>query len=148
MSKFKDFVSGGENAESLRMRDTAKRDRQLAPPPAWQRHRRLIIVCTAVAVTLGLLATWPWRFSGISTFRRPRATHSPTLCASDPGIVTLRVHAGDAVSKGAVLAVVDSHDSPRSCHRHRQPWRACRSIGSAPSSMRQQARRYWIAARA
>ena len=130
MSKFKDYESGGE-AESLRMRDTAGQDRQLAPAPAWRRHRRVIIVSAAVAVALLTLAMWLWRFSGINTsVDRSRLTiatverglfvrdvaadgqvvaaSSPTLYASDTGIVTLRVHAGDAVRKAEVLAVVDS----------------------------------------
>lgn len=133
MSKFKDYDPGDADAQSLRMRDTAGQDRQLAPASAWQRHRRLIIVAAAVAVALVLLAVWLWRFSGISTsVDRSRLTiasverglfvrdvaadgqvvaaSSPTLYASDTGIVTLHVHAGDAVQKGEVLAVVDSPD--------------------------------------
>jgi HlyD family secretion protein len=133
MSKFKDYESGAEDAQSLQMRDTAGQDRQLAPAPAWQRHRRLLIVSAAVAVALVLLAVWLWRFGGISTsvdhsrltvatverglFVRDVAADgqvvaasSPTLYASDTGIVTLHVHAGDAVKKGEVLAVVDSPD--------------------------------------
>jgi HlyD family secretion protein len=36
------------------------------------------------------------------------AAVSPTLYASAPGAVTLKVHAGDAVTKGEVIAVIDS----------------------------------------
>ncbi len=38
------------------------------------------------------------------------AASSPTLYAIETGIVALRVHAGDAVKKGQVLAVIDSPD--------------------------------------
>jgi HlyD family secretion protein len=131
MSKFKDYDS--DSAETLRMRDTAGQDRQLAPPPAWRRHRRLIIVAGAVGVALVALAVWLLRFSGInSSVDRSRLTiatverglfvrdvaadgqvvaaSSPTLYAIDTGIIALRVHAGDAVKKGQVLAIIDSPD--------------------------------------
>ncbi|MEJ0008166.1 MAG: biotin/lipoyl-binding protein [Steroidobacteraceae bacterium] len=36
------------------------------------------------------------------------AASSPTLYAIEAGIISLRVHAGDAVKKGQVLAVIDS----------------------------------------
>jgi HlyD family secretion protein len=131
MSKFKDYDS--ESAETLRMRDTAGQDRQLAPPPAWRRHRRLIIVAVAVGAALVMLAVWLLRFSGInSSVDRTRLTiatverglfvrdvaadgqvvaaSSPTLYAIETGIISLRVHAGDAVKKGQLLAVIDSPD--------------------------------------
>jgi HlyD family secretion protein len=131
MSKFKDYVSG--DPESLQMRDTAGQDRALAPPPVWRRHRRLIIVGVAVIAALGLLTVWLLRFSGInSSVDRSRLTiatverglfvrdvaadgqvvaaSSPTLYAIETGIIALRVHAGDAVKKGQVLAVIDSPD--------------------------------------
>ncbi len=38
------------------------------------------------------------------------AAASPTLYANALGTVSLKVHAGDAVTKGQVLAVVDSPD--------------------------------------
>ena len=38
------------------------------------------------------------------------AASSPTLYAIETGIISLRVHAGDAVKKGQVLAVIDSPD--------------------------------------
>jgi HlyD family secretion protein len=131
MSKFKDYDS--DSAETLRMRDTAGQDRQLAPPPAWRRHRRLIIVAAAIGAALVMLAVWVLRFSGInSSVDRSRLTiatverglfvrdvaadgqvvaaSSPTLYAIETGIIALRVHAGDAVKKGQVLAVIDSPD--------------------------------------
>ncbi|HEY1900480.1 MAG TPA: HlyD family efflux transporter periplasmic adaptor subunit [Steroidobacteraceae bacterium] len=131
MSKFKDYDS--DSAETLRMRDTAGQDRELAPPPAWRRHRRLIIVALAGGAALVVLAVWLLRFSGInSSVDRSRLTiatverglfvrdvaadgqvvaaSSPTLYAIETGIISLRVHAGDAVKKGQVLAVIDSPD--------------------------------------
>ena len=131
MSKFKDYDS--DSAETLRMRDTAGQDRQLAPPPVWRRHRRLIIVAVGIGAALVVLTLWLLRFSGInSSVDRSRLTiaaverglfvrdvaadgqvvaaSSPTLYAIESGIIALRVHAGDAVKKGQVLAVIDSPD--------------------------------------
>jgi HlyD family secretion protein len=131
MSKFKDYEP--DDLETRRMRDTAGQDRQLAPPPAWRRHRSLIIVALGVGTALVVLAVWLLRFSGInSSVDRSRLTiasverglfvrdvaadgqvvaaSSPTLYAIDSGIISLRVHAGDAVKKGQVLAVIDSPD--------------------------------------
>jgi HlyD family secretion protein len=131
MSKFKDYVS--HSAETLRMRDTAGQDRQLAPPSAWRRHRRVIIVAAGVGAALVVLGLWLLRFSGInSSVDRSRLTiasverglfvrdvaadgqvvaaSSPTLYAIETGIISLRVHAGDAVKKGQLLAVIDSPD--------------------------------------
>jgi HlyD family secretion protein len=131
MSKFKDYDS--DSAETLRMRDTAGQDRELAPPTVWRRHRRLILVGLSVAAALVVLTVWLLRFSGInSSVDRSRLTiatverglfvrdvaadgqvvaaSSPTLYAIESGIIALRVHAGDAVKKGQVLAVIDSPD--------------------------------------
>jgi HlyD family secretion protein len=131
MSKFKDYDPN--SAESLRMRDTAGQDRALEQPSALRRHRRLIILGGAAAAGLIGLVIWLLRFSGInSSVDRSRLTiaaverglfvrdvaadgqvvaaSSPTLYAIETGIITLRVHAGDAVKKGQVLAVIDSPD--------------------------------------
>jgi HlyD family secretion protein len=131
MSKFKDYESGG--TESLQMRDTAGQDRQLEQAPAWRRHQRLIIVGVGVVAALVVLTVWLLRFSGInSSVDRSRLTiaaverglfvrdvaadgqvvaaSSPTLYAIESGIIALRVHAGDAVKKGQVLAVIDGPD--------------------------------------
>jgi HlyD family secretion protein len=131
MSKFKDYDS--DSAETLRMRDTAGQDRELAPPTMWRRHRRLILSALGGGAALVVLVVWLLRFSGInSSVDRSRLTiasverglfvrdvaadgqvvaaSSPTLYAIETGIIALRVHAGDAVKKGQVLAVIDSPD--------------------------------------
>jgi HlyD family secretion protein len=133
MSKFKDYESQAEGADAIRMRDTAGQDTPLEQPSALRRHRRLIIVGLCAAVALVVLVTWLLRFSGInSSVDRSRLTiatverglfvrdvaadgqvvaaSSPTLYAIETGIITLHVHAGDAVKKGQVLAVIDSPD--------------------------------------
>ncbi len=102
-------------------------------PAAWKRHRRLILVALAVGIAVVMLAIWLQRFSGINasvdksrltlgTVERGLfvrdvaadgqvvAASSPTLYAAAQGIIALRVHAGDAVKKGQLLAVVDSPD--------------------------------------
>ena len=131
MSKFKDYES--DSTQLLRMRDTAGQDRQLEQPSAWRRHRRLIIVSLAGAVAIVMLVVWLLRFSGINaSVDRSRLTiatvarglfvrdvaadgqvvaaSSPTLYAAAQGIITLKVHAGDAAKKGELLAVIDSPD--------------------------------------
>ncbi len=131
MSKFKDYEP--DSAESLRMRDTAGQDRALEQPSGLRRHRRLIIVSILAVAGLVALGVWFMRFSGISSsVDRTRLTiatverglfvrdvaadgqvvaaSSPTLYAIEAGIISLRVHAGDAVKKGQVLAVIDSPD--------------------------------------
>jgi HlyD family secretion protein len=131
MSKFKDYES--ENAETLRMRDTAGQDRALEQPSALRRHRRLIIVSAVVVAALVAFGLWMLRYSGINAsvdqsrltvatvekglFVRDLAADgqvvaasSPTLYAIETGIVGLKVHAGDAVKKGQVLAVIESPD--------------------------------------
>ena len=64
------------------------------------------------------------------------AAVSPTLYANALGTVTLKVHAGDTVSKGQVLAVVDSPDLDREALAGAgDPGQPARSIGSGRSSM-------------
>jgi HlyD family secretion protein len=115
------------------LRDTSAQDRELAPKNIFKRHRTLIIALLAAALALGVLAVYLVRYSGaglsidrsrvsIATVERGSfvrdiaadgqvvAAVSPTLYANALGTVTFKVHAGDAVAKGQVLAVVESPD--------------------------------------
>ena len=115
------------------LRDTSGQDRVIEPKKIWQRHPKLLIIGAIAVVLLGLLVTYLWRYSGagvsvdrarvsIATVERGSfvrdiaadgqvvAAVSPTLYANALGTVNLKVHAGDTVSKGQVLAVIDSPD--------------------------------------
>ena len=115
------------------LRDTTAQDRVIERASPWVRHRKLFIVILAAALGLGALIAIMLRYSGagasvdrsrlsIATVERGSfvrdiaadgqvvAAVSPTLYANALGTVTLKVHAGDAVSKGQVLAVLDSPD--------------------------------------
>ncbi|MGB6354559.1 MAG: efflux RND transporter periplasmic adaptor subunit [Steroidobacteraceae bacterium] len=119
--------------EPVMLRDTTAQDRAIERTNPWVRHRTLLIVILAVAIGLGVLLTFLLRYSGagvsvdrsrlsIATVERGSfvrdiaadgqvvAAVSPTLYADSLGTVTLKVHAGDTVSKGQVLAVIDSPD--------------------------------------
>ena len=115
------------------LRDTAAQDRPIERPSQWRRHGKLAAAALVALVGLCLLL-WVWlRYSGagasvdrsrltIATVERGSfvrdiaadgqvvAAVSPTLYANALGTVSLKVHAGDGVSKGQVLAVVDSPD--------------------------------------
>ncbi len=113
---------------------TAGTDRALGPPP-WWRHRRnhfiagVLAAVIAVAVLVGAVLHVAGTAGSVDQSRLTIATVergtfvsdvaadgqivaavSPTLYASATGTVTLKVHAGDAVHKGDVLAVLDSPD--------------------------------------
>jgi HlyD family secretion protein len=115
------------------LRDTSAQDRVIEPKNPLMRHRKLILVALAAIAALGILIFILARFSGagssvdrarvsIATVERGNfvrdiaadgqvvAAVSPTLYANALGTVTLKVHAGDTVAKGQVLAVVDSPD--------------------------------------
>ncbi len=115
------------------LRDTAGQDRMIERSSVWQRHRTPIIAGLALAVGLIVLLVYVLRYSGaggsvdrsrlsIATVERGSfvrdiaadgqvvAAVSPTLYANALGTVNLKVHAGDTVSKGQVLAVIDSPD--------------------------------------
>jgi HlyD family secretion protein len=115
------------------LRDTAGQDRMLERSSVWQRHRKPIIAGIAVAAALIVLLIYVLRYSGagssvdrsrvsIATVERGSfvrdiaadgqvvAAVSPTLYADALGTVNLKVHAGDTVSKGQLLAVIDSPD--------------------------------------
>ncbi len=119
--------------EPVMLRDTAGQDRVIERESPLKRHRVWILAGLAGLVALGVLFSFLLRYSGagasvdrsrlaIATVERGSfirdiaadgqvvAAVSPTLYANALGTVTLKVHAGDAVSKGQVLAVVDSPD--------------------------------------
>jgi HlyD family secretion protein len=119
--------------EPVMLRDTSGQDRAIERASLWKRHRTLLAIVLAVVIGLGVLLTFLLRYSGagasvdrsrlsIATVERGSfirdiaadgqvvAAVSPTLYANALGTVTLKVHAGDTVSKGQVLAVIDSPD--------------------------------------
>jgi HlyD family secretion protein len=119
--------------EPVMLRDTAGQDRAIERTSLWVRHRTLIFIGLAVIIGLGVLLSYLLRYSGagasvdrsrlsIATVERGSfvrdiaadgqvvAAVSPTLYANAVGTVTLKVHAGDAVTKDQVLAIVDSPD--------------------------------------
>jgi HlyD family secretion protein len=119
--------------EPVMLRDTTAQDRVIERTSPWVRHRKLLIVILAAVLGLGALIAFMLRYSGagasvdrsrlsIATVERGSfvrdiaadgqvvAAVSPTLYADSLGTVTLKVHAGDTVSKGQVLAVIDSPD--------------------------------------
>jgi HlyD family secretion protein len=119
--------------EPIMLRDTSAQDRVIEPKNPLQRHRKIIIAALAGIAVLGVLIFTLMKYSGagvsvdrarvsIATVERGNfvrdiaadgqvvAAVSPTLYANALGTVTLKVHAGDSVAKGQVLAVVDSPD--------------------------------------
>jgi len=119
--------------EPIMLRDTSAQDRVIEPKNPLKRHRKLILAALAGVAALGALILILARYSGagasvdrarvsIATVERGNfvrdiaadgqvvAAVSPTLYANALGTVTLKVHAGDTVAKGQVLAVVDSPD--------------------------------------
>src|SRR3984893_1638904 len=119
--------------EPIMLRDTSAQDRVIEPKNPLQRHRKLIIAALAGLAALVLLIVVLVRYSGagisidrsrvsIATVERGKfvrdiaadgqvvAAVSPTLYANALGTVALKVHAGDTVAKGQVLAAVDSPD--------------------------------------
>src|SRR5579863_5177712 len=119
--------------EPVMLRDTAGQDRVIERVSPWKRHRMILLAGLAAVVALGVLVGYLLRYAGagasvdrsrltIATVERGSfvrdiaadgqvvAAVSPTLYANALGTVTLKVHAGDAVTKGQVLAIVDSPD--------------------------------------
>ena len=115
------------------LRDTSAQDRVIEPKNVFKRHRKLIVAGAIAAALLITLIVVLMRYSGagvsvdrsrvsiaavergnfvrdISADGQVVAAVSPTLYANALGTVTLKVHAGDTVTKGQVLAVVDSPD--------------------------------------
>ncbi len=114
------------------IRDTSNQDAVITPPKGHGTRRRLLIAAGAVAlVAIGWSLIHTWRGSdhsvnasrlriaevGRGTLIRDAAVNgrvvaavSPTLYAPSLATVTLKVHAGDTVKKGDVLAVLESPD--------------------------------------
>ncbi|HZW51904.1 MAG TPA: biotin/lipoyl-binding protein, partial [Rudaea sp.] len=115
----------------MAIKDTSSQDRVITPRVDGKR-RAMQIGAAVVAVALfAWIAPSAWRLfaagRSVSAARLQIATVergpfvrdiaaegsvvaavSPTLYASAPGAVVLKVHAGDAVTKGEVIAVIDS----------------------------------------
>jgi HlyD family secretion protein len=119
--------------EPVMLRDTAGQDRVIERASFWKRHQKLLLAVLAAVIGLAMLLAYVLHYAGagnsvdrsrvsIATVERGSfvrdiaadgqvvAAVSPTLYANALGTVTLKVHAGDSVSKGQVLAVVDSPD--------------------------------------
>src|SRR3981189_1965326 len=119
--------------EPVMLPDTAGQDRVIEPAGLWKRHRTLLVAGLAAVIALGGLVGLLLRYSGaglsvdrsrlsiaavergsfvrdIAADGQVVAAVSPTLYANALGTVTLKVHAGDAVTKEQVLAIVDSPD--------------------------------------
>jgi HlyD family secretion protein len=119
--------------EPVMLRDTAAQDRPIEHRSPWRRHGKLVAAVFAGVVGLCvLLGVW-LRYSGadgsvdrsrltIATVARGSfvrdivadgqviAAVSPTLYADSLGTVSLKVHAGDSISQGQVVAIIDSPD--------------------------------------
>jgi len=114
------------------IRDTSHQDTVIAQPSGRIAKRRAILAVGAVAIlaaAYGLLKTWGGSEHSVNASRlriaevtrgtlirdaavngRIVAAVSPTLYSTAPSTVTLKVHAGDTVKKGDVLAVLESPD--------------------------------------
>jgi HlyD family secretion protein len=119
--------------EPIMLRDTSAQDRVIEPKNPFKRHRKIIVAVLIAVAALLVLVLYLMRYSGagvsvdrarvsIATVERGSfvrdiaadgqvvAAVSPTLYANALGTISLKVHAGDTVSKGQVLAVIDSPD--------------------------------------
>jgi len=114
------------------IRDTSSQDAVIAPPRAQSAKRRVLIAAGAVAllaVAGALVSTYRGSDQSVSGSRlriaevtrgtlvrdasvngRVVAAISPTLYSTSPSIVTLKVAAGDTVTRGQVLAELESPD--------------------------------------
>jgi HlyD family secretion protein len=134
------------NAESSpagSMRSTAGQDTAVADNTSpWRRHRRWYLTGAAALIVVAALAWLAHKWAGsahlisadrlrITTVKQAHfvrdvaaegtivAAVSPTLFAVAPGTVSYRVHAGDTVSKGTVLATLDSPELTNEYQRER-----------------------------
>jgi len=112
------------------LRGTEGQDRVLEPAPLWRRQRVLAAAAIGLFLLIALIALLR-HFVGVSgSIDRARlglatvergsfvrdisadgqvvASLSPTLYANSAGSVTLKVHAGDPVTKGQLLVTIDS----------------------------------------
>lgn len=110
---------------------TLPQDRLLEPLPFWRRNRGRLLMGGAALMAAGLLiAVMRHFFDAEFSVARSRLTiasvergsfvrdlvasgqvvaaGSPTLYAPSAGVITLKVHAGDGVAKGQIIAVIDS----------------------------------------
>ncbi|MCG2584842.1 efflux RND transporter periplasmic adaptor subunit [Massilia sp. TS11] len=114
------------------IRDTSHQDTVLAADPRAARRKRLLLIGAALAGAAGLaflLSGWRAGELSVASSRlriaevgrgtlvrdaqvngRIVAAVSPTLYATAPSTVTLKVAAGDTVKKGDLLAVLDAPD--------------------------------------
>ncbi|MFB9244436.1 efflux RND transporter periplasmic adaptor subunit [Massilia antarctica] len=114
------------------IRDTSSQDTTISAAPAHKAKRRILAAVLAVGALGGaalLLSAWRTSEHAVSAARlrvaevargtlvrdaavngRVVAAVSPTLYASAPATVTLKVAAGDTVKKGQVLALLESPD--------------------------------------
>ena len=114
------------------IRDTSHQDAVIAPPSGLKTKRRAMLIIGALAIAgaaYGLLKTWGSSEHSVNASRlriaevtrgtlirdaavngRIVAAVSPTLYSTAPSTVTLKVHAGDTVKKGDVLAELESPD--------------------------------------
>ncbi|MFL6663514.1 MAG: efflux RND transporter periplasmic adaptor subunit, partial [Rhizobacter sp.] len=117
--------------ERFMIRDTAAQDQPLTAPPAWR--RRLPLALGGLVLAVGVVLAWPSLTrllsaqGSVSASRlvlatvergelvrdvaaegRVVAAFAPVLYAPHAGTVEMKVHAGDAVRRGDVLAVVAS----------------------------------------
>lgn len=123
------------------IRDTSAQDQTIQHSP---QRRRMIWVGTAVALVVAMALVLPWATRILSAgqsvsvsrlafatvergpFTRDIAAEGrvvaavrPTLYARSPGMVTLKVHAGDTVHKGQELARIESFELVNQLARER-----------------------------
>ena len=115
----------------MAIKDTSSQDRVITPRVDGKRRAMQIGAAVVAVALIAWIAPSAWRLfaagRSVSAARLQVATVergpfvrdiaaegsvvaavSPTLYASAPGAVVLKVHAGDAVTKGEVIAVIDS----------------------------------------
>lgn len=115
----------------MAIKDTSSQDRAITPRVDGKRRAMQVGAAVVVVMLMAWIAPSAWRLfaagRSVSAARLQIATVergpfvrdiaaegsvvaavSPTLYATAPGAVTLKVHAGDAVTKGEVIAVIDS----------------------------------------